>query len=74
MLNTVLRVVTDLGPGASWIIIFLAIFFAAVVAVFARHVGMVLQALLDERDPDRQRILRQVLQDLLDLFRRGRLG
>lgn len=72
MFNTLFRVATDLSPSAGWAIIFLAIFYAAVVAVFLRHVDEVLQALLNEPNPDRQRILRQVLQDLLDVLRRGR--
>jgi hypothetical protein len=46
----------------------LAIFWAAVVAVFVRHVGKVLRAVLDEHDPVRQRILRDVLRDLLEPF------
>ena len=57
---------------ASWIVLFFAIFFAAMVAVFVRYVGKVLRALLGERDPELQRILHQVLRDLLELFRRGK--
>jgi hypothetical protein len=72
MINTLFRVLADLGPAAGQAALFLAVFFALVVAVFVRHVGEVLRAVLDERDLDRQRILRQVLRDLLELFRRGR--
>jgi hypothetical protein len=57
---------------ASWIVLFLAISFAAMVAVFVRYVGKVLRALLRERDPEQRRILQQVLRDLLELFRPGK--
>lgn len=58
MLNALFRVLAGLGPGASWIIIFLVVFYAAIVAAFVWYVGKVLRALLDERDLDRQHILR----------------
>ena len=71
MLFLLLRVLGDLSPGAIWIVIFLVVFYTAVIAVFVRHAGAVLRELLNERDPERQRILQQVLRDLLGLFRRG---
>ena len=46
--------------GATLIIIFLLAAVAAVVAAFVRHNEAVLGALLDERDLERQRILRDV--------------
>ena len=45
-----------------------------VIAVFVRHIGTVLKAVLEEPDPRLKDILREVLQDLLDLFRPGRHG
>ena len=72
MLQTLLRLVAEVGPVASWIILFLAIFFAVIVVIFVRYVGKVLHALLGERDPEQRRILHQVLRDLLELFRRGK--
>ena len=72
MLNTLSRALVDLGPGAIWVITFWLIFYAAVMAAFVRHIGAVLQALLDERDPEQRRILRDVLRELLEPFRRGK--
>ena len=71
MTRWVVEVGALLEPGSA-IVILLAIFCAAVVTVFVRHVGEVLRAVLDEHDPVRQRILRDVLRDLLELFRPAR--
>ena len=72
MLYLLLRVLAELGSGAIWMIIVLVIFYVAVEAVFIRHIGEVLRALLEERDPKVKEILRQTLRDLLDRFRRGK--
>jgi hypothetical protein len=70
------RAPTELGSGAIWIVSFLVVFYATVIAVFVRHIGTVLTAMLEERDPRQKEILREVLRevlrDLLDLFRRGK--
>jgi hypothetical protein len=66
------RVLIELGSGAVWIVILLVIFYAAVMAVFVRHIGEVLRALLEEHDPKRRRVLHEVLRDLLEPFRRGK--
>jgi hypothetical protein len=66
------RELAELGSGVIWIVNFLVVFYAAVIAVFVRHIGTVLKALLDERDPEQRRILREVLRDLLEPFRRGK--
>jgi len=57
-------VFTELGSGAIWVVIFLVVFYTAVIAVLVRHIGTVLKALLEERDPERQHVLREVLRDL----------
>jgi hypothetical protein len=66
------RVSIELAPRAMWIVSFLVVFYAVVIAVFVRHIGTVLKAVLEERDPRLKEILREVLQDLLELFRHGR--
>jgi hypothetical protein len=68
------RAPIELGSGTIWIASFLVLFYAAVVAVFLRHIRAVLTALLEERDPRLKEILRDVLRDLLELFRHGRHG
>lgn len=72
MVYLLLRVLTELGSGAIWVVIFLVVFYTAVIAVLVRHIGTVLRALLEERDPERQHVLREVLRDLLELFHRGK--
>jgi len=62
----------ELAPRAIWIVILLVFFYALVIAVFVRHIGIVVKAVLEERDPRLKEILREVLQDLLELFRHGR--
>jgi hypothetical protein len=66
------RVLAELGSGAIWVISFFVGFYAAVIAVLVRDIGIVLRALLEERDPEQRRILREVLRDLLESFRRGK--
>lgn len=72
MLDLLPHAPTDLGPGVIWIVIFLVGLYTVVIAVFVRYIGKVLQALLDERDPEQRRILRDVLRELLEPFRRGK--
>jgi type IV secretory pathway TrbD component len=67
-----IRLVEGVGHTATWIIIFLMIFYAAAMAVFVRYIGEVLRALLAERDPELKEILRQTLRDLLEPLRRGK--
>jgi hypothetical protein len=69
MLEMLLRLGAELGPAAVWI----AVFFAAVVAVFVLYVGVVMRAILRASDPEKVKILYRVFEDLLGLFRfRGR--
>lgn len=72
MLYLLLRTLAELGSGPIWIATFLVVFYAAVLAVLVRHAGALLRALLQERDPEQRRILREVLRDLLEPFRRGK--
>ena len=71
MIVILLRLAEGLGHTATWIIILVVIFYVFVLVVFVWYIGRVLRALLEERDPERQHILREVLRDLLELFRRG---
>jgi hypothetical protein len=66
LLEAMLRVLAEVGPGATWIMVFLA----AIIAVFALYVGIALLATLRAVDDKQQEICHQVLRDLLDLFRR----
>jgi hypothetical protein len=69
MMEMLLRLQAELGPAATWI----AVFFAAVVAVFVLYVGVAMRAILRASDPEQARIRYWVFQDLLGLFRfRGR--
>jgi hypothetical protein len=52
MLEMLLRLGAELGPAAVWI----AVFFAAVVAVFVLYVGVVMRAILRASDPEKVKI------------------
>lgn len=67
MLETLLRLLAELGPEAIWIIAF----FAAMVAVFVLYLGIALWAALRATGPE-QHIRYQVFRDLLELFLRRR--
>lgn len=66
MLEMLLRTLAELGPTARW----LAIFFAAVVAVFMLYVGIALHAVLSATDAEQRKVRYEVFKDLLGLFRR----
>lgn len=75
MLQMLSHLMTEIGPWADWI----AIFVAAVIAVFVVYVGVALWATLRCHDPGQQEIRYRVFRDLLDAlrdliypFRRGR--
>lgn len=68
MLDALLRMLTELGPLATWF----AIFLAAVIAVFVLYVGIALRAVLRAPDEAQRQVRYQVFRDLLDLFRRRR--
>jgi hypothetical protein len=66
MLEMLLRTLAELGPTARW----LAIFFAAVVAVFVLYVGIALRAVLSATDAEQRKVRYEVFKDLLGLFKR----
>lgn len=68
MLDVLLRLLAELGPAAMW----LAIFIAAVVAIFVLYLGIALFAVLRATDPDQRKVRYRVFRDLLNLFRRGK--
>jgi hypothetical protein len=66
MLDMLLRTLAELGPTARW----LAIFFAAVVAVFVLYVGIALHAVLSATDEEQRKVRYEVFKELLGLFKR----
>lgn len=65
-MESLVRVIAEVGPGATWLMVFIA----AVIAVFVLYVGIALFATLRAPD-DQQRTLRhEMFRELLDLFRR----
>jgi hypothetical protein len=66
MLEMLLRTLAELGPTARW----LAIFFAAVVAVFVLYVGIALHAVVSATDAEQRKVRYEVFKDLLGLFKR----
>jgi hypothetical protein len=65
MMEMLLRFQAGLGPATAWV----AVFFAAVVAVFVLYVGVALRAILRASDPEQAKIRYRVFADLLGLFR-----
>ena len=65
MLDALLRALTELGPLATWV----ALFLAAIIAVFVVYVGIALRAVLRAPDREQREIRYRVFRDLLDLFR-----
>lgn len=68
MPQLLLRLVAEVGPGISWVSIFLA----AVTAVFTFYVGFAMLATFRAHDSEQARIRYQVFSDLLALFSRRR--
>lgn len=68
VLEPLLRMLAEVGPSAIWV----AKFYAAVVAVFVLYVGIALHATLRARGPEQQQVRYQAFRDLLELFRRRR--
>jgi len=64
VLEGMLRVIAEVGPGAMW-------FCAAVVAVFVLYVGVALFATLRASDEQQRNVRHELFRDLLSLFRRG---
>jgi predicted small integral membrane protein len=59
-----LRVATEVGAAANWIVIFIS----AVIAVFVAYVGIAMYATLRASDPKQQKIRYKVFHDLLRFF------
>ena len=68
MLAELLRLLAEIGPGVTWVFVFIA----ALIAVFVLYIGIALVAALFAHDIGQQEVRRKILRDLLDLFRRGR--
>jgi hypothetical protein len=68
VLEILVRLLVDAGPGIAWT----AIFAAAVVATFVLYTGVALLATLRAHDPEQVKICYRVFRDLLGLF--GRRG
>lgn len=66
MLEVLLRLQAELGPGVVWLLVFSS----AIVAVFVLYVGIVLFATLRATDERQAKIRYQMFKDLLGLFRR----
>jgi hypothetical protein len=66
VLDELLRMSAELGPVATW----LAIFFAAVIAVFVLYIGIALHVVLHTPDEPQQQVRYQIFRDLLSLFDR----
>jgi hypothetical protein len=62
------RLLTDIGPGATWA----AMFLAAIVAVFVFYIGVAMLATLHAHDPEQMKIRYRIFSDLLTLFCRRR--
>ena len=63
-----LRLLAEVGAAANWI----AIFLAAVIAVFVLYLGIALYAVLHASDKEQREARYQVFRDLLDWFGRRR--
>ena len=70
MLEKVLRLMAEVGPGAIWIVGLLAI----VVATFVLYVGIALWAVLRANGPEQMKIRYRIFKDLIELFDRRRRG
>lgn len=68
MLDTLIRIVTELGPAVAW----LALCLAAIIGIFVLYVGIALWAVLRAADPEQRQVRYQVFRDLIGLFRRGK--
>lgn len=67
MLEDLLRVITEVGLQADWLLVFCAV----VVAVFVVYIGVALVAALRASDEGQREVRYKIFTDLLGLFRRG---
>jgi hypothetical protein len=68
VLEEMLRVIAEVGPGAAWIMVFCA----AMIAVFVLYIGIALFATLRAGDEEQRKIRFELFRELLRLFRRER--
>ena len=68
MLQMLFRLLAEVGPEATWFVVY----FACLIAVFVLYIGIAMWATLRARDPEQQHIRYQVFRDLRDLFLRGK--
>ncbi|WP_431919874.1 hypothetical protein [Nonomuraea jabiensis] len=67
-MDILFRLLVEMAPAVGWI----AIFVAAVIALFALYLGIAMIATLLTRDQKRVRVRYQVFRELLRLFIRSR--
>ena len=65
-MESLVRVIAEVGPGATWLMAFIA----TVIAVFVLNVGIALFATLRAPDGDQRTLRHEMFRELLDLFRR----
>ncbi len=70
MLNAVLRLAAEAGPGTTWVVILLI----AVVTTFVLYIGIAMLAALRAKDLEQSKIRYQIFHDLVSLFDRRRRG
>lgn len=68
MLDILLRLFAEVGPGVTWI----AVFLAAVVIAFVLYVGIAMLAIFRAQDSEQIKVRYRVFSDLLSLFHRRR--
>lgn len=66
--EVLLRLMAELGPGATWFVVFLAF----TIAVFMVYIGIAMLAALRTKDPTQGELRYRIFHDLLGLFDRGR--
>jgi hypothetical protein len=68
--QVLLRLAAEAGPGAHWIVVFLA----AVITAFVLYIGVAMLATFVAKDQAQGEIRYRIFSDLLGLFSRRRRG
>lgn len=66
--EVLLRLAEEVGPGATWLLVFLML----MITIFVIYIGIALLAALRENDPTLGELRYRILHDLLGLFNRRR--
>ncbi len=66
--EVLLRLAGEVGPGATWLLVFLMF----TITVFVVYIGIALLAALGTKDPEQGELRYRILHDLLRLFDRRR--